>query len=307
MKPKIKFLYSDHHQITRNCFIYQIHSILKNHYILEYISLAELKEGKYQATPPNQIVFSVLLQRQWHQALPFLGRLANKGKLLLYDQDPWEAFSDKAVDTSLYSRICECIDIERFLVTSGWWSNYISITTGLPCSFVKMGVLRQNIRIGRSFEERPHELAFMGTLHPHRKAFFNQLAHQNIHVTCFPSKAYKTFLKRLDHVGAFIHSDIANITINGQNATHGLWIKAIEVAARGCFALRNVDLDMNNYQINSIPLIIPFEDSTDAVLKIQEIRSLPARTKRELQVESIRIIEQEFTWHDILEQVNLII
>lgn len=112
---------------------------------------------------------------------------------------------------------------------------------------------------------------------------------------------------QLDHVGAFIHSDLANITINGENASHGLWIKAIEVAARGCFALRNVDLDLNNYQINSIPLIIPFEDRTDAALKIQEIRSLPARTKRELQVESIKTIEQEFTWRDIIEQINLII
>ena len=219
-KNKIHLLYVDKPQILQNCFIAQLHEVLCQHYEIAYISLVDLTLGNYAIPKEGEVIFSVLKQRLWRRHIPFLARLAEYGKLVMYDQDPWEAYHDKASSPGVYKNLCQLVPINRILVTSGWWANYIREVDSIPVKFVRMGVLAHNCKLGKSFEHRAHTLAFKGSVHKHRRDYFDFMKSKGYIVECLPPGSYKQFLKDIEEIGIFIHDEHADVKINNVSVSY---------------------------------------------------------------------------------------
>lgn len=301
---KIHLLYVDRSQILHNCFIAQLHKVLCQNYELSYISINELQSGNY--TPPKfgEIIFSVLKQRLWRRNIPFLARLAENSKLVMYDQDPWEAYHDRASSPGVYKNLYELVPVSRFLVTSGWWANYIRELDNLPVKFVRMGVLSQNCKLGKPFEKRAYPLAFKGSIHKHRQDYFDFMRSKGHVVKCLPSGTYRQFLSDIEEIGIFVHDEHADVKINNVLSYNGIWIKDIEVAAKGCFSMRNADFDMINYSINEIPTIYTYDCLENAPGVIDKILSIPPTVKKEMMGHSVETIRQRNDWMTVIKELK---
>ena len=78
--------------------------------------------------------------RDWINNIPFIAGSFNETKIYFYDQDPWEAYHDNCVARNAYKYVFSMINVEKFLVTSSWWSKFIQKKDNLPVSFVRMGI-----------------------------------------------------------------------------------------------------------------------------------------------------------------------
>lgn len=291
-------LYHDRAQINENCFVAQLYEVLRDRFRIAATSLAELRDGDY--AQPEGPALSLLKQRAWRRNIPFIAKYAEKADLYVYDQDPWEAYHDKASSPGVYEILADLVPLKQFLVTSGVWADYIR-EKGLPATFVRMGVLSRNCDTGPS--ERPIELGFQGTLHPHRKRFFERLSGQGLNVVCRPSMPYREFLKSVQDIEIFVHDEKTDIHINGEPFQHGLWIKDIEVAARGCFAIRNRDLDVGSYAIEELPAIRVYNDESEIPSIIAEIRGLPKNRKREIIRHTVNEIRRRNDWQTVVDSL----
>ncbi len=116
-------------------------------------SLVDLTLGNYAIPKEGEVIFSVLKQRLWRRHILFLARLAEYGKLVMYDQDPREAYHDKASSTWC-KRTCVNSATNRILSYLWLVANYIREVDSIPVKFVRMGVQVHNCKLGKSFEHR---------------------------------------------------------------------------------------------------------------------------------------------------------
>ena len=82
----------------------------------------------------------------------------------------------------------------------------------------------------------------------------------NLEVTVMPSVGYPRFLQNLSDMKFFFHEEAGEQwTINGEPIVKNcVWIKEIEIAARGCFALRKFELEADAYHVKDIPAVITY-------------------------------------------------
>ncbi len=302
-KPKLHLLYTDVRQLRLNCFIAQLYETLSENFSLSLTSLKQLRDGDYNQPRRGEQVLSVLKQRTWQSVIPFLGRFCEKSGLIVYDQDPWESYHDKARCPGIYKRLNDLVNVKQFLVTSGWWANHIRNTDNLPVSFVRMGVLGRNCNAGADFAARVHRLGFQGSLHGHRAKFYQFLRESGQDVSCLPPVPYKDFLTSVQNIGVFVHDEHADICIDGVLSYNGIWIKDIEVAARGCFAVRNTDLDMNFYDIDELPTIFSYATKEEAINVLERIQLIPDKEKDQMVQETVNRIRERNDWMTVVNVI----
>lgn len=302
-KPILHLLYSDLAQLKKNCFISQLYEVLRFNFSLKLVSVSELCSGSYAQPRRMDLVLSVLRQRSWQRVIPFLGHFVEKSGLILYDQDPWESYHDRASCLGVYKRLNDLIPVKQFLVTSCWWADYIRSVDGLPISFVRMGVLARNCDVGSPYHARPYELGFQGSIHQHRAKFYKFLQENGKEVICLPSVSYKSFLKSVQKIGIFVHDERAEVYINGVSSLNGIWIKDIEVAARGCFALRNNDLDKDAYDIDELPTIFSYSSRDEAVEVLEQIKCIPDNKKDQMVRETVNRVRERNDWMTVVNTI----
>lgn len=302
IKPKDKLVvfYADAHQYHHNCFIAQLVTTLKSQFSVKAYPYSALEQGKVSISSQPVKILSLLKQRNWERAIPLLQKTIGERAISFYDQDPWEAYHDQASSPGVYKRVSQSLNVRNFLVTSNWWAQYISRTDDLPVKFVRMGMLPSYCDTGKKYEDRTIEVGFQGTLHPHRKAFFKRMKDLRVETEYLPSANYLTFLKNLQNICIYLHDEKADVKINGVLSYNGIWVKEIEAAARGCFAIRNDDEDSKAYGIDEIPTVMPFADEREVPDIIENIRSMPLAEKNERMQTAVALIKKRDDWMTVV-------
>lgn len=282
--------------IYSNCFQHQLSFALSNvSSEVTMLSINELSKGE-TLEDDYDVVVSTLKQRTLLRERLNVAKFLRGKSLVVYDQDPWEAFKDGGEFKGSYKEIINDIDVEILALTSKWWTNY-AMTQGLPAKFVKMWVLPEYCSVGT---KKDIDLGFIGTLHPYRKKLVDWLNEKNKPCSVLQGgKSYDQFLRTLDRIKIFVHNEDIPIIIDGKpaNIGTGLWVKDIEAAARGCFSIRN-RLESGEEYIKNIPSIRLFDSFEEAFDIINEIENLDPLESQEIINTSVEYIKNTNVWND---------
>ena len=301
----LHLIYKDREQILENCFIKQLYATLRASFEVVGVAEADLRAGNYSQPGEHDLVLSVLPLRYWRNLIPFLARYAENAQLLLYDQDPWEAYHDKACCPGIYPLASDLLPVKAFLITSKWWADYIAQRDGLPTRFVRMGAVAANCDAGPPFSQRPYPVGFQGIVHPHRRAFFERLAAQGVESTLLERQPFTTFLKTVQQIGIFLYDDNNAITVDGMPTSfHGLWGKCLTVAARGCFVIRNDDESRGPYGIDELPTVFPYSDEAEIPGLVARIRNMTESERNSRRADAVERIKQRNDWKTVVEQIH---
>lgn len=303
-KPLLVVLHEGRTQITQNCFIAQLHKVLKRNFSVRAIPASRLDRLDGSEFGLGDKILCLLKQRGWERALPALQRISARADLYMYDQDPWEAYHDHASSPGIYRKLAEAARVRAFLVTSGWWADYVAKTDQLPVRFVRMSLLPEWCDVGSDYLDRPYEVGFQGTVHPHRREFFDAMKNLGIDTVLLPPKPYKAFLETVQSIRIFLHDEHSDVCIGGKLSYNGIWVKEIEVAARGCFAIRNLDEDFGSYGFHEIPTVFAFRDKAEVPAIVDEIRAMPVRERQERIVQAVGAIRDRNDWMTVVDAIR---
>lgn len=295
-KPVLNLIYEDNSQILENCFVSQLYKTLKRRFRIRKIPVARLVDG----IPPfnsDDLVLSLLRQRNWQRMIPFLAKATEKSGAFYYDQDPWEAYFSQASSPGAYTQLVETCHVRAFLVTSRWWADYITKKDGLHVKFVRMGILPDFCSRGAAYESRPIEVGFQGTLHANRAAFFERMRAVGVDTAFRGSVPYRKFLRSIQDFRIFLHHEL----LPDGSPFNGLWIKEVEVASRGLFAIRNWDGDVASYALDELPTVFTFDDETEVPVIVDRIRSMPESERNSRIAHAVDRIRLRNDWNTVAD------
>lgn len=261
--------------ITTNCFQHQLYDAFNrlNDWNVCTISYDELGSLPIATGAFDRIV-SCLKQRTLFKHAEQLKNYLGDAEIVVYDQDPWESFNDDSPYKGSYDHIASHLNVRTFAVTTKAWADFLS-SRGYRSKFVKMWVMRKYCDINLTYDERQFDLAFIGSLHPHRRLLFNELNDNGINVSIMSQRLdYHDYMKALSKIRIFIHNEDKQIIVDkaSMNLRDGLWIKDVEAAARGCFIIRNDGLDSTSYFHD-----FPRDKAGNTVLRLYDsIESIPS-------------------------------
>jgi len=220
-----------------NCFAHQLHSCLHATPGVMTLALDEL---------PTQRGFDGVVcrlrQRTLHRVVDRLASALGDTPLVIYDQDPWEAFRTGSPYRGTYERACELLNVKAIAVTTVAWADLIA-RRGMPGTFVRMGIMPRYCSSAPAHVDRCIDVGFVGSVHPHRARLFSQLEGMGIHphIIAGNGLSYPNYLNVLSTMRIFVHSEDHPVDVGNErmNLSDGLWVKDVEAAARGCFTVRN--------------------------------------------------------------------
>jgi hypothetical protein len=306
MKKKLLYLVDSVDYVKKNCYQSQLLITLDRHYKIRLLSLDQINSGKIPSLEQFNVILSVLKLRTLDKVTSLLQDQLDGAPVWIYEQDPWEAFIDDSPYKGAYTNIVSMLNVKSFLNTSYWWSEYIK-SKGMPSRFVRMGMLPELCEIGKPWEKRSIKLAFQGTLHPHRKSFFDRLKNMGLDVTFIPSSSYKSFLKSLHNIGIYIHTEQSPWVVDGAALNrNALWIKDTEAAARGCFAIRDYEDESNFYNIQELPTIFTFKSINDVPEIVNEIFCMPDYEKNRRMKISVDNMKKRNDWMTVVDAIERI-
>jgi hypothetical protein len=157
---------------------------------------------------------------------------------------------------------------------------------------------------GPDYLDRPHEVGFQGTVHAHRRQFFDRMKGLGLEVALLPPTSYRKFLKTVQSVRIFLHDERADVCIGGKLAYNGIWVKEIEVAARGCFAIRNVDEDFGSYGFDEIPTVFAYHEETEVPGIVEGIRAMPEGERQERIANAVDAIRRRNDWMTVVNVIR---
>lgn len=294
---KVLYIVDSHVYIASNCFQHQLYRAV--HEAGAHVTTLTLDEFlMYRHVDRFDVVISALKQRSIDRNLKRIkGVLAGK-HIRIYDQDPWNAFIDGQEWKGAYDRFCNELNLHFYITTQSWVDKLQSTQTcPYPVSFVRMWVLPQYV--GQPSLNRQHELGFIGTVHPHRKALFDQLATQGVNVSVLPGgQSYDRFLATLDGMKTFIHAETYSFTIDGSpsSLSDSLWIKDVEAIARGAFAIRNRGIGFESYDLDKLGMLRLYDDPAEIPGIIESLRALSNEEHMELMTAATTHIREANYW-----------
>ena len=290
--------------VLANCYQHQLYRTLRNKLDVAFVSASEILGRPTVVLDDYDCVLSVLRLRSLVDILQPLQSFLRERELFIYEQDPWEAFRDDSPYKGSYERIYRSLNVAAFLNTSLWWSRFIQ-GRGLPSVFVRMGMLPEYCNVGKLWVRRRIALGFQGVLHPHRKAFFDQLARLGTDVTILPSSAYKRYLRNLHTIRIYIHTEDAPWVIDGKpTPRNALWIKDTEAAARGCFAIRNYEEEAHAYGIEEIPTIFTFREIGEVPGIIDRINRFSETEKSARLNQAVQRLKARDDWTTVVDAIG---
>jgi hypothetical protein len=293
---KVLYLIDDFRYIEAECYQHQLFSKIKNH--VDVIELQKFFSLKKDDIFQYDYIISVLKLKTLSKHVKSISEIAgSKFPFVIYDQDPWEAYKLNGMYTGTYDKISDCLNVRFFALTTKWWVDYVK-KQGHNAKFVSMWMLPEYCKIAKNFDDREIELGFIGTIHPHRKAFFESNKHLNIHFLN-EKRQYDIFLNMLTNIKIHIHSEnnefkLADGTVT--NIGKGLWSKDVEAASQGCYSIRNHDEGFEDF--SCIPTIKTFKTLDDLQHVINDIRNTSSEARQETITKAIDIIRSQDRWQE---------
>ncbi len=295
--------------IADNCYQHQLSSILDNEFEIRRITFDRLIS---QPPPSGAVVLSRLRLRTLHGQLQKISAALEDRQLIVYEQDPWESFMMGSSLRGAYETIAGKLNVVSFLNTSLWWSERVR-ELGLPSRFVQMWMLPQYCPEPVPWTLRKHDVVFCGTLKPHRVTFFERLKKEGVNVSFLPSRSYKDYLELLSRSRITIRSESIDWNVEFASGPvrlkrpHGLWIRDIECASRGCFSLREPDDEGRTWGIKEIPTIITFDDVESAADEIHRLASLSNDVADDLVKKSVDRVRQAEGWRSVPRAIRSVL
>ena len=301
---RLLLLVDSRNYIRSNCYQHQLATTLARHYRVRMMSAREVRFAPLIRLAAYDRVLSVLRLRTLVRLAGSLARVLGDRALYVYEQDVWHAFMDDSPYKGAYRQLTSQLNIAAFLVTSRWWRDFV-VGVGLPAKFVRMGMLPEYCDAGPAWEDRPIRLGFQGTLHPHRRAFYAQLAQVGLEVKTLPPAPYAAYLQNLQRMRIYIHSEDAPWYVDGRMFRRNCaWIKETEVAARGTFVVRDAEEESEAYGISELPTVVPFP-SPDAVAEIVAwIEAMNPRERRDRMVASAETMRRRDDWMTVVRAME---
>jgi hypothetical protein len=249
----------------------------------------------------------IVKQRVFNHEFEKIRKVMEGKPLVYYDQDPWQSFISDSNSHGFYLKLQQELNIRKVVVTSKWWADFMRKRLRFRIEFARMGVLSEYCQIGKPIRSRLIENGFKGTLHPHRLNFFERLDHeQGIQVDVrSPQRGekYVDFLSYLSELQVFIHfegrmerCDDLNLSLGA-----GLWVKDIEVAARGTIVIRDWHEDARSYSLEEIPTIFFYKDLEEIPGILERIRQKTNSELEEMQTKAINNLKNEFSWKALVQ------
>ena len=301
---KLLLLVDSDAYIRENCYQHQLYETLQKVFSVTSISIRQMRWNPLINVDAFDIILSVLKQRTIYKYVDNIRCFLKGRPVYIYDQDPWQALIDGSPTKGCYKEFQNKFNLKTLLLTSQWWTNFCT-AQGFPSRFVRMGMLPKYCEVGPAWNARPIHLGFQGTIHAHRKKFFDDLASMNLKVTVLPSAPYKVYLSALHTMQIYIHTENAPWMVEGTlTPRNALWIKDIEVTARGCFAIRDWDEDWGAYNIAELPSILTFRDITQIPELIESINSLSDNERRQLIHATVETIRNRDDWKTIIQALD---
>lgn len=295
---KIVHLIDSVQYVEGNCFQHQLFTALRttardNDVELKTVDLYQLMTG--QAGAYDQVVSALKLRTLFRNAESIKGLLQQR-PIVVYDQDPWESFRDGSEFNGAYSHIARHLNVKKFAVTTREWAQLIA-SKGLPSEFVRMWVLPKYCNAEPSYDARKITMGFMGAQHPYRRKLFDFLAEKNHPVTIVSGGSnYATYMSTLSKMQCYVHNEDSSFLVDGNemNLSHGLWIKDIEAAARGCYSIRNRGADAESYVLDGVKtvrLFVSFDEVPGIIASIESMH--PSERQKEIEQTVNFIVEQD--------------
>lgn len=289
--------------VRTNCFQHQLAAVLPK---VAHVETRELHEvlghrfiGKYD------LAVSCLKQRTLVKVAPGLQTALDKLPVVVYDQDPWEAFRDGSPYKGAYRSISTFLNVKSFAVTTQWWADYIA-KQGLPSSFVRMWVLPEYCSREPAFDSRSVPVGFIGSIHSYRKQLFDTLEDLGTNVIVQGGGLnYAGYLEALSRLQCFIHSEDSPVVMGGvtTNLNVGLWIKDVEAASRGCFSIRNRGSGSETY-LAGIKTVMLYDDPSEVPALLDRIQRMDPEERQSLIDETVEYIRTADRW---LETANALV
>ncbi len=301
---RLLLLVDSRRYIRSNCYQRQLAATLQRNFTVTMVSARELRLLPYLPLKRYDCILSVLRLRTLVAILPALKRLLRGRSLHIYEQDVWQAFMDESPWRGAYQTIAAELKVEQFLVTSQWWSEIVS-AHGLPVQFVRMGMLPELCSAGPEWDERSIRLGFQGTLHPHRREFYEELGRLGVEVEVLASTPYEQYLENLQEMRIYVHTEASPWLVDGKlTPRNALWIKETEVAARGTFVMRDHEDESEAYAISELPTVYTFRDVTEVPKLIAEIEGMDPVERRNRMVASAENMRQRDDWMTVVRALE---
>ena len=278
-----------------NCYLHQLLSSLSTQASIKLVKLDDALQGQIPETDKHLIF---LQQRKLDQYLRPLARAYAGREVVIYDQDPWEAYRDASPSKGCYGRFINNLNVKKIVVTTRWWARRM-VSEGLPAQFARIWLLPEYCDVALPYDQRSHEVAFIGTLHSYRRPLIEALQTRGIHVKVFPnSLSYRAFLVALQNVSIYVYSAMNQFTVNREtiDLRQSLWAKDVEAMSQGCFVLREYNEDADSFVDPEMSTHLMFNDFEHAVEQIRMIRSFSCDEKRSMQCSTVEHIRQANCW-----------
>ncbi len=304
LKKRLLLFADSKKYIKTNCYQSQLLKTLERNYRLRIVSADEISNGIMQRGFQTDLALSVLRMRTLVALAPKLGAALRERPLWVYEQDPWQSFMDDSPYKGAYHYIASHIRVDAFLNTSLWWANHVR-ASGLPSVFVRMGMLPEYCKLGKKWGKRSVDLGFQGTLHPHRERFFDQLAIYGLPVTVLPSSPYHRYLKTLQEIRIYIHTEDAPWVVDGKVVPrNALWIKDTEAAARGCFSIRDYEDESAAYAAEDIPTIFTYRNVAEVPAMVERIMSMSPDERDGRMAEAVELMRMRNDWKTVVDAIE---
>lgn len=290
--------------VNRNCFQHQLTHALQKQCEVVQIELSQLYHSSLIKADGY---ISCLRQRTLMRNVSIISQWLRNSKLVVYDQDPWQAFMDDSQYKGAYEQIIKHINVKSFAVTTELWADFLN-AKGIPAKFVNMWVLPEYCTSGPAYEDRTINTGFIGTVHNYRKELFDKLYDLGspVNVSAGNVLDYHNYLKALQNIRVFIHSEDAPLAVDKKqmNLKDGLWIKDIEAASQGCFSIRNVGEGYLSYA-GDLPhdddgnrLIMQFEKPENVLQKLDIIQKMNPNKRQSLIERTVEYIRASNKWQE---------
>lgn len=240
MKKVVQLIDSTQY-IDTNCFQHQLRDGLQR---VCQPDLVSLTEALTTGIPDADLVVSCLRLRTLDRELGSLSRALRGRSVVVYDQDPWEAFKPGAPCNGAYSRVADALNVSFFATTTYAWEARLG-RLGFRARHVRMGMLPKYCDAGPGWHERDIDVGFVGQVHPYRAELFDALKAADVNVQVITGGDYAKYLSALSRIKVFVHREAGTYDVNGETIQYaeGLWAKDVEACARGCVSVRNFHPD----------------------------------------------------------------
>ena len=219
------------------------------------IELQDLKPG---LIPPCSTVISRLKLRTLDRLLGVVSTCIPEGcKVFVYELDTWCNFVKGEPLRDSYERITRSLsrhhwdqdptdpdaELPVFLVASHFWAAKCRERL-IKAVFCRPWLHPDQCRDPIPWADRKYDVAFFGTIHPSRAAFFEGLEKAGIKVHVEQMMGYQQYLDALRDTRITVRTEPVrgeyDFPITGVNA---LYFRDVEAASQGCFSVRTFDTE----------------------------------------------------------------